>query len=212
MHETSPLPVGREALALPLALLTVAAVGGGHVLPDGTIRFTPPPLMALVLAALLLALLARAGAIAAGRLFSPTRGALENATGAVVLVALLAATAQVFHLLTPARGLMNVCVNVLFLALLSNTFARQTDRRHLLWSLAIVFGAALVLKFVVLDALAAPADSLAGRLFSAAIEGLSLGALGAEPASPVMGYVAFAVVSVYLVALWWLPHATPHDG
>jgi hypothetical protein len=198
------MTAGREAFTLPLVLLTVAWVGGARLAAPG-IRFEPPPLMSLVLAALLLGLLTRAGAIALAQLFSPVRGGLENATGAVVLVALLAATAQIFHLLTPESGLMRVFVNVLFVTLLLNTFARRTDRGHLLWSLAVVFGSALVLKFVILDALAAPGGSFAHRLFAAAIEGLSLGALGAQSYAPAMGYVAFAVTAAYLVAIWWLP-------
>jgi hypothetical protein len=201
------LPPGREAFTLPLALLTVAGAGGARILPGGAVHFEPPPLMALVLAAILLVLLARAGAIAPGRLFAPARSGLENATGAVVLIALLAGTAQVFHLLTPSRGLLNISVNILFVALLLNTFARKTDRTHLLWSLAVVFGSAFVLKFVILDAIATPGSSLAGWLLSSAVEGLTLGAIGAEPASPVMGYAAFVVAGLYLVTLWWLPAA-----
>jgi hypothetical protein len=199
------VPVGREAFTLPLAFLTVAAAGGARILPGGILRFEVPPLMALVLAALLLALLGRSGAVDPARLFSPARRPLENASGAVVLVALAVATAQVFHLLTPARGLLNPFVNILFVALLLNTFARGTDRRHLLWSLAVVFASTLVFKFVVLDGLAAPGGSLGRRLLSAAVEGLSLGAIGVEPYSPAMGYLAFAVVVLYLATLWWLP-------
>ena len=202
---THPLTPGREAFTLPLALLTVAGAGGARIVAGGAVHFEPPPLMALVLAAILLVLMARAGAIVPARLFAPTRRGLENATGAVVLLALLAATAQVFHLLTPSRGLLNVSVNILFIALLLNTFARQTDRAHLLWSLAVVFGSALVLKFVILAAMASPGSSLAVWLFSSALEGLTLGAIGAEPASPAMGYAAFIVVGLYLVTLWWLP-------
>src|SRR5204862_1140996 len=105
---------------------------------------------------LLVALLVRARVVDVSRLFSPARRPLENASGAVICVALVAATAQVFHLLTPSSGLLNLFVNVLFLALVANTFARTTDRSHLLWSLAIVFGSAIALKFVVADALVAP--------------------------------------------------------
>jgi hypothetical protein len=197
----------REAFTLPLALLTVAWAGGARLLPGGGVRFEPPPLIALLLALLLLALMARGGAIAPVRLFAPDRRGLENASGAVVLAALLAATAQVFHLLTPARGLANLFVNVLFVALLLNTFARRTDRAHLLGSLGVMFGSALLVKFVVLDAVAAP-TGLGGRVFSATIEGLTLGALGLEAHPVAMGYLAFGVTTLYLVVLWWLPHET----
>src|SRR4029079_14836897 len=96
------IPAGREAFPLPLALLTVAGAGGMRLRPDGAVRFDPPPLMALLLGTLLVGLLVRARAVDAVRLFSPARRPLENASGAVILVALVAATSQVFHLLTPA--------------------------------------------------------------------------------------------------------------
>jgi hypothetical protein len=202
---TPPLAVGREAFTLPLALLTIALAGGLRVVPEGGVRFDVPPLMALVLAAMLLALMARAGAMVPARLFAPDRPALANASGAVVLVALLAATAQIFHLLTPARGVPAFFMNVLFVVLLLNTFARRTDRTHLLGSLAVIFGSALVLKYVVLATIAAPGGRASG-LFLATIEGLTLGALGLDPQPAVMGYLAFGLTAVYLVVLWWLPH------
>lgn len=211
MTAPATLPPGREAFTLPLALLTVAGAGGMRLLPGGAIRFDPPPLMSLLLGALLVALLVRSRAVNASRLFSPARRPLENASGAVVLVSLVAATAQVFHLLTPASGLLNVFVNVLFVALVANTFARRTDRAHLLWSLAVAFGSALALKFVVVDGLASPGGSLGRRVFSTAVEGLSLGVLGGEPYAPAMGYVAFVVTALYLVTLWWLPGDDPRD-
>ena len=61
------------------------------------------------------------------------------------------------------------------------------------------------LVLIVVSGLAAPGGSLARRLFSSAVEGLSLGALGAEAYAPAMGYVAFAVTALYLITLWWLP-------
>jgi len=205
---THPVSAGREAFTLPLALLTIAGAGGMRLLPGGAIRFEPPPLMALLLATALVALLARSRTVDLARLFSPARRPLENASGAVIVVALLAATAQVFHLLTPSGGLLNLFVNVLFLALLANTFARETDRSHLLWSLAVVFGSVMALEFVVLDGLSPAGGSLGRRLFASAVEGLSLGVLGVEPHAPAMGYVAFIVTALYLVTVWWLPGGT----
>lgn len=208
-NATTSVPAGREAFTLPLALLTVAGAGGMRLLPGGGIRFEPPPLMALLLGTALVALLARSKAVDLARLFSPARRPLENASGAVIAVALLAATAQLFHLLTPSSGLLNLFVNVLFLALLANTFARKTDRAHLLWSLAVAFGSVLVLKYVLLDGLGATGGSLGRRLFASAIEGLSLGVLGVEGYAPAMGYVAFIVTALYVVTLWWMPGEQP---
>ena len=81
------VPVAREAVTLPLLLLTVAALGGVRVGPSGALALVPPSLMALLLATLLLAALVRSGAVAPGRLVNDRRAAIENTSGAVVLVA-----------------------------------------------------------------------------------------------------------------------------
>jgi hypothetical protein len=197
--------VVHEAITLPLLLWTVAMVAGARVGADGALRFVPPPLMALVFSTLLMAVLVQSRAIALPRLLAPDHSLFENATGAVLLAALLLAGAQVFHLLTPERGIFNVFGNVLFLALLLNTYVTGVDRRRLLGALAVVFGSALVLKFVLLDGLASDGTSLGRRLLAAAVEGVTLGALGIEPHPPAMGYLAFVVVLVFMLALWSLP-------
>ena len=51
------LPVGREAITLPLLLLTVAALGGVRVTTADALVFVPPTLMSLVLGVLLVAAL-----------------------------------------------------------------------------------------------------------------------------------------------------------
>ena len=93
------LPVGREAVTLPILLLTIAAIGGFRVDGAGKIALVPPSLMALVLGVLLIGTLVRSGALAPDRLVSERRSALENTSGAMVLVALLLAASQMFTLL-----------------------------------------------------------------------------------------------------------------
>jgi hypothetical protein len=207
VNARDPVPVVREAVTLPLVLLTVALGGGARVVADGSLRFVVPPLMALVLAAMLLGLMTRAGLVAPERLFSPARRPLENASGGLVLLALFAASAQVFHMLTPDRGLWHLVFNVLFLVLLLNTFAGRTDRGHLLRHLIVLFGSALVLKFVVLQGLGRPDGSLARRLFSTALEGISLGSLHLESVPASAGYLAFAILGLFFLGLWLLPPA-----
>lgn len=207
MKTRDAFPVVREALSLPVIFLTVALGGGARVMMDGSIRFVVPPLMALVLAAMLLGLMTRAGLVAPERLFSPTRRPLENANGAIVLLALFVASAQVFHMLTPDRGLLHLLFNVLFLVLLLNTFAGRTDRGHLVRHLLVLFGTALVLKFVLLQGLGRPDGSLAKRLLSTALEGVSLGSLNVESAPASAGYLAFAMLALFFLGLWLLPTA-----
>lgn len=197
--------VVHEAITLPLLLWTVAMLAGARIGAGGALQFVPPPLMALVFSTLLIAVLVQSRAIVLSRLLAPHYTLLENASGAVLLAALLLAGAQVFHLLTPERGIFNIFGNVLFLALLLNTYVTGVDRRRLLGALGVVFGTALVLKFVLLDGLAADGTSLGRRLLAAAVEGVTLGALGIEPHPPSMGYLAFAVVLLFMLGLWSLP-------
>ena len=64
-------------------------------------------------------------------------------------------------LLTPATGFLGFVFTVFFVLLLWNTLAVSPDRRQLLRSLAVVFGGAFVLKFIVL---ASAYDSAGGLL------------------------------------------------
>ena len=53
---------------------------------------------------------------------------LENACGAAVLLALFAASAQMFNLLTPDTGLLHVLVSVFFLVQFLTTLTAVRDR------------------------------------------------------------------------------------
>jgi hypothetical protein len=199
------LPVGREAFTLPLTLVTVAGLGGVRVAADGRLAFVPPTLVALVLAVLLLAAMVQAGALAPERLAGPERRPLANASGVTVLVALLLAAAQVFTLLTPPAGLLAFVFSAFFLLLLWNTLAVGPSRRQLLRSLAVVFGGAFLLKFVVLAGVYAPGGGLLRRVMVTLLEGVSLGALGFEPDGTATGYLAFATLGLFLAGLVLLP-------
>jgi hypothetical protein len=196
----------REALTLPLIFLTVAMLGGVRAgAPPVALRFVPPPLITLVLASLLTGLLIRTGAVAPSRLLDAGRTALENLSGLLVLVTLFAATAQVFNLVMPEAGLLHFLFSVFFLALLLNTYAADPDRRRLLRSLMVVFGAAFVLKFIVLAALYDPSAGLTRRVLTTLLEGVTLGGLSYEPSGRATGYVAFLTMALYLVGVFLMP-------
>jgi hypothetical protein len=199
------VPVGREAVTLPLLLLTVAALGGVRIAQGGALALTPPSLMSLVLACLLLAALVRSGALLPASLVNDRRTSLENASGAVVLAALLAGTAQVFTLVTPATGLLAFVFTTFFVLLLWNTLAAEPDRRQLLRSLLVVLGGAFVLKFVVLGALYDPQAGLLRRVLLAMLDGVALGTLGFVPDAAATGYLAFLTLGLFFVALVLLP-------
>jgi hypothetical protein len=193
----------REAILLPFLFLTVALLGGLRV--ERTIGFMPPSLFALVLAVLMLRILVRSGTLAAHRLLSSWRPMLGNANGAVVLITLWAASAQVFTLLIPTSGLPRIAFNVYFFLLLLNTAAADPDRPRLIRSLAVTFGAAFILKFIVLAELSDPAGSRLARVLQALLEGITLGTLTQEVQHPAVGYVAFVTLGLFLLGVFLLP-------
>jgi hypothetical protein len=199
----------REAFTLPLLFLTVALAGGLRVTSTGAFAFLAPPLMALVLAVLLLGTLFRAGLLVPDALMGPARSSLEKASGAVVLATLFGAAAQVFNTLTPEAGLLALTFNVVFLVLLSNTLVTRPDGGRLLASLLVVFGAAFVVKYVLLGAVYAQPAGLAKRIVMALLEGVSLGALSYQPPGPATGYVAFFTALFFVIGLALLPPRAP---
>src|SRR5262249_26072587 len=81
-----------EVFWVPLLFLPVPLPGG--VPTADRVAFVRPPLSALVLAVLLLAALVRSGALAPQRLMHPSRSALQNSSGAAVILTMFAATVQ----------------------------------------------------------------------------------------------------------------------
>lgn len=196
----------REAVTLPLIFLTVA-LGGGFRQARGTgqLIFLAPSLMALVLALLLIGVLFRAGALVPDRLMHAGRTPLANLSGAVVLVSLFAAAAQVFNSVTPEAGLLQLAFHIFFFLLLWNTMAARPDRRRLLHSLLVVFGGAFVLKYVVLGALYDPQGGLTKRVLTTMLEGVTLGGLTYQSPAALTGYVAFFTILLFLIGLILLP-------
>jgi|RhiMetdeSRZDD1v2_1073273.scaffolds.fasta_scaffold20920_6 hypothetical protein len=192
-----------EAIALPLLLLTVAWLGGVRV--TDRIALVPPPLFALVLGVLLLGVLVRSGAFAPDRLMNRSRTVLANANGFFVLTALFAASVQAFNLIMPETGLPHVIGNLFLLVLLLNTLAASPDRVRVLRSLLVTFGFAFVIKFIVLAALSDPSGGALKRVLLVMLEGLTLGTLTQTAFNSVTGYLAFATLALFLIALALLP-------
>ena len=147
-------------------------------------RFVPPPLIALVLGLLVLAALVRADVVAPGALVHGRRPLLENLSGAVVALALAAASVQVFNLLTPEHGLLHVLFGTVFVVQLLSTIAGTSDRRALLRSLAVLLGSAFVLRYIVLESLYAPSGGTLTRILTLLMEGVSLGRCSTSRTDP----------------------------
>ena len=197
------MTAAREAFVLPSLFLTVALAGG--LRPGTPFVLAPPSLFALVLAVLFAGVLVQSGALDPLRLMNSSRSALANGNGLVLLGALFLASAQVFSLLTPESGLPRIVLSLYFLVLMFHTMAAGPDRVHLLRSLSVTFGAAFILKFVMLNALADPASGRLGRAMQMLFEGVTLGSLTQDVQHPAAGYIAFLTVGVFLVSVWMLP-------
>src|SRR5262249_12891501 len=110
-----------EVFWVPLLFLAVTLLGGVR-LADRVV-FARPALSALVLAVLLLAALIRCGALAPERLMHPARTALENLSGAAVVLTMFAAAVQAFNSVIPESGLPRLLAVVFLFVLLLNTIA-----------------------------------------------------------------------------------------
>lgn len=194
----------REAFTLPLLLLTVALLGGLRI--GDRVELIPPSLFSLVLAMLAAGALVRSGALRPDRLMHASRKPLANLNGLAILVALVAATAQAMALVTPEAGLPRISVSLFLFVLLLNTHAASPDRLRLLRSFMVIFGAAFVLKFVILASLSDPAQGRLGRALQILLEGVTLGTIAQPLFRPATGYVAFITLVLYLAALALLPN------
>jgi hypothetical protein len=110
-----------------------------------------------------------------------------------------------FSLLTPDSGLPRMFLSVYFLVLLLNTWAAGPDRIRVLRSLAVTFGAAFLLKFVVLAALSEPTGGRLARVVQVLFEGVTLGTVTQGVQHPASGYLAFLTIILFLIALALLP-------
>lgn len=192
-------------LLLPVLFLTVALAGGMRfALPVNELRFLAPQLVSVILGAFAMILFTRGGLLEVQAHISERLGITDNLSGAVFLLSFYAATVQVFHLVTPERGLLNFCFNLFYLLIFFNNLFVVFNPRRLMKSLAVVLGASFVLKYLVLADLFAPSESWAKYILQKLMQTASLGALEYEVFAPATGYLAFAALSLYLFGLYLL--------
>jgi hypothetical protein len=78
----------------------------------------------------------------------------------------------------------------------------------LLRGLLVTFGAAFVLKFIVLAAVSAPAEGRVTKVLQVLFEGVTLGAIKQRPPHWLEGYLAFGAGVLYLIGISLLPSAS----
>jgi len=193
----------REAVVLPALFLTVTLLGGLRV--SETVRLVPPPLTALVLAVLLLGTLARGRVLVPPLLLNGHRTALENVSGAVLLLTLYAASAQAINLLLPERGLLHAAFAIFLFCQVMTMTAARTDRAGTLRTLLVLLGSLFVLRYIVVESLYATDRGLLNRVLTTLMSGATLGGIAYDPNAQVTGYAAFATLLLYVIGLVMLP-------
>jgi hypothetical protein len=199
-------------LLLPTIFLTVALLGGVRVdFETRALVFVAPPLVSLVLAALLLSSFARGHLINFGAWLSGEHAPVSNVAHALTLCALFFASAQAFNSVLPEAGLLRWLFSFFFLWTLWQNQFSHTDARRLLRSLAALFATAFVLKHMLLASLYSTDGGWLKRLSGALVEGVTQGTLGERQSfAPSTGYISFFALALYVAGLAMLP-AAPED-
>ncbi|MBA2703232.1 MAG: hypothetical protein H0U60_05195 [Blastocatellia bacterium] len=187
---------------LPFLFLTVALLGGLRVgSDDHAFIFFPPPLIALILAVLLMLLFVRGGLIELRAWIAGNNPPLTNVSHIWVLLTLFFASAQAFNSVLPERGLLHWLFSFFFLWTLWNNQFSSFDARRLLRSLVVLFGTAFILKHLLLASLYAPDGGWLKRAAGLFAQGVTLGALDAPAFAPATGYISFFTLGLYIAGL-----------
>jgi hypothetical protein len=191
---------------LPNLFLFSALLGGLRIAADGSFVFVKPPLAALIMAAVLLVLFFRSGLVLLDGWFAENFSTAANAGNAMLLLALFAASVQIFNSLVPEAGIPYWVVTFCFLWSLWNNLFAELPAAKLVRSLAALFGFAFLAKYVVLAGLTAPQESswLGGILRNPGREAVTW-LLDLPRFSAATGYIQFFSVLIYLVGLFLLP-------
>jgi len=197
-------------LLAPIVFLTVALAGGIRFqVGTNTFQFVYPPLVSCIVGALAIVLLMRCGIGRTAESLSQgagpdgeQSGVLENASRALLIIAVYFATVQVFSLVTPDSGLFFFFFNVFYLLILLNDLFVVFNPRRLAGALAVILGASFMLKYLVLAAIFSPASSWGNYILQELLKTGSLGALDQEPFAPATGYLAFFTVAFYVLGLF----------
>lgn len=187
---------------MPLIFLTVALLGGLRVgAEDHAFIFLPPPLITLILAALLMLLFVRGGLIELRSLVAGNNPPLTNVSHIWILLTLFFASAQAFNSVLPERGLLHWLFSFFFLWTLWNNQFSSFDARRLLRSLVVLFGTAFVLKHLLLASLYATDGGWLKRAAGLLAQGVTLGTLDAPAFAPATGYISFFTLGLYIAGL-----------
>jgi len=200
-------------VVLPTIFLTVILLGGVRVSSETRgFVFLAPPLITLILAALLMALFVRAGALELRAWITSEQPTLTNVSNALTLLAVFFASAQAFNSVLPESGLFHWLFSFFFLWTLWNNQFADFDARRLLRSLVVLFGTAFVLKHLLLAGFYGSSEGWLKKIAGMVLQGVSLGTIDLPTYAPATGYISFFTLALYVAGLVLLapaPHRLP---
>lgn len=194
-------------LLAPAIFLAVTLLGGLRLAAaDNAFVFLKPVLVCLVFGAVSMILFTRAGLISIESWFSENFSALKNISNAAVLLALFAATVQLYNGLLPEQGLPFWVIGFCFFWTLWNNLFAEFDPKRLLRSLTALFGLAFATKYLLLANLsAAPSGNWLQRIIENPGKEAFTWLLDLPQYSPGTGYIQFFTLALYLIGLFILP-------
>jgi len=191
-----------DFVVLPFTFLTVALLGGLRIdAENGAFIFIAPPLVTLLLAALLMILLIRGGLLRLHEWVGSDLPTLTNVAHIWTFITMFFASAQAFNSVLPERGLLHWLFSFFFLWTLWNNQFSSFDARRLLRSLTVLLGTAFILKHMLLASLYNPDGGWLKRVAGTLLQGVALGTLDVPTFAAVTGYIAFFTLALYVAGL-----------
>jgi hypothetical protein len=202
-----------QFIILPFAFLLVSLLGGMRLSAENNaFIFLKPQLVCLILASLVAISFIRTNTIKLSNLVAEDFSVLKNIANGLVLLTLFAATIQVFNSLLPEKGLAFWVVSFCFFwTLWTNLFADFTKQK-LLQSLGSLFGLGFVVKYLVLQSLTSTSETWTQKLFETLTKEATFGLLEITKFSAATGFLQFAALAIYIIALFSLSSSNISSG
>lgn len=201
---------GPVYLILPIIFMAVTLLGGMRLASnDNSLIFLKPALICLVFASVTLVLFFRAKLISIDGWFSESLPVLQNGANGAVLIAMFAATVQLYNSLLPEQGLPMWIVGFCFFWTLWNNLFADFDTKRLLRSLGALFALAFVVKFLILAHLTAPEEtSWLRRMIENPGREAFTWLLDLPRYGSGTGYIQFFTLALYFIGLYLTPNTT----
>lgn len=196
-----------QYIVVPMIFLFVSLLGGLRLGAENSeFIFVRPALVCLIFATILVLLFFRARLILLEGWLSDQFPLLENASNALILLTLFAASTQIFNSLIPEKGLPFWIIASFFLwSLWTNLFA-EFNSKKLLVSLGSLFAMAFITKYLILSSFTANENGgFIQAIFSGDLTKETITYLLDLPRySSGTGYLQFFALILYLAGLYLL--------